>query len=93
MAELPGPEPGQPPGTLPPATMLCLRDPVRALPLRRARAPPGRVPLLRRRRDIYPCLPERHAWQALSQISSPRKIPLRVQKVARPVIWGGEARP
>lgn len=45
MAELPGPEPGQPPGTPPPATMLCLRDPVRALPLRRAPAPPGRVPL------------------------------------------------
>lgn len=81
MAELPGPEPGQPPGTLPPATILCLRDPVRALPLRRAPAPPGRVPLLRCRRDNF------FAHWAMAQVSRSQKFPLCVQNPLRPVIW------
>lgn len=75
MAELPGPEPGQPPGTPPPATMLCLRDPVRALPLRRAPAPPGRVPLLRRRRDNLPARLDAVLGRPSPKFHLPKKFP------------------
>lgn len=78
MAELPGPEPGQPPGTLPPATMFCLRDHVRALPLRCAPAPPGRVPLLRRRRDNLLARPDAALGRPSPKFHPPKKISLCV---------------